>query len=154
MYFIGLLIMTSGENGGGSNLTSSSEGVWAQLSHVPQKSGRRHLELTGSQGTWHWAAWHPRPTPCSEELRLCTAAPQLRAHLSQLLSWGNKQAGTEEFKFCIFMSVKHRLFPPLPSGSCLPQCLAMPGQTHTGVSQTHGNLVHTEVARMWIWPHK
>lgn len=40
---------------------------------------------------------------------------------SQMLSSGNKQAGTEEFKFCIFMSVKQRLFPPSPSDhSCCP----------------------------------
>lgn len=133
--------MTSGESGGGSNIMSSWEGFWTQLSHVSQKCGRRHLELTGSQGTWHWAAWHPR-------LRFGTAAPQLGAH-QPLFSLGNKQAGTEEFKFCIFMSVKQRLFPPLPSASCLPHPLTRPvpgglGQTHTGVSQTHGNLVHTE----------
>lgn len=45
---------------------------------------------------------------------------------SQLLSSGNKQAGTEEFKFCIFMSVKQRLFPPLPSDSHLPHPLTRP----------------------------
>lgn len=128
MYFIGLLIMTSGDGGGVRSIMSSWEGgLHTVIPCASQKSCRRHLEHPHQelahpgpgQGTWQQAdgrraAWlppDPDPAPVSSGFAFWLPSS---AFIGQLLILGNKRAGTEEFKFCIHVSKTETIALPCP----------------------------------------